>query len=258
MNRKEKIIVATMPKSGTYLIANILKEMSIIDCEMHLSEYQYSDYRNLTPEEKIANVVDLTIHEPLEVAITKVMPGQFVVGHIPYTLEIDGLFGDFSKIISVRHPRSALVSAMRFEERRIRANPNWLSGSRDWVEISCRFEKMEAFLRQLGGGYMSEFKYSTLWMDAYPSNVVQFEKITGMHGYDNQVLEFKRILDIVNCNHVLISDIIEKSLWMPTPTYSGSISNVDECWNDNCEEIFEHLGGIELTEKLGYEPNLNI
>lgn len=50
---RDRIILVTQPKSGTYFIGALLEELGLVSCGVHISETCFTDYRKRTIREMV-------------------------------------------------------------------------------------------------------------------------------------------------------------------------------------------------------------
>jgi hypothetical protein len=134
-NCRRKAFVISMPKSGTYLIAKILSELGLVDVEIHAAPAVVTDYRDKTIDDKIGKARQYVRYLPIEISSSLIHEGQFAVGHLPYDWRHISASRDFARIVTVRNPRDALVSMMRFEMKRMLADPERDLKRRSWIEL---------------------------------------------------------------------------------------------------------------------------
>ncbi len=252
-----RLFVISMPKSGTYLLAKMLENMGYVDCEVHVSENAYSDYRGLSNAQKMAMASRVNVSEFLERTLGRICRGQLAVGHIGYNFLSETLLGPFQKIVSVRNPRYALVSAMRFEERRIRSDPEWHAGHRDWIYMPTTADRLLAFMGGAGGSYIADFKKVVPWLNMSSCHAVRFEEFTGINGRERQLNVVGGIAQYVGQSNCDVEYVLASAIGADTLTYSGQYSNLAGFWSPDMEDIFEANGGRELCELLHYPNSLD-
>ena len=107
-----KGFVCTIPKSGTYLIAEFLKQVGMRATNLHLDLHRFGDYGAADLETGRCFPERILVAEPLEDSIKRICDGEFAVGHLPVSAA--PLFRDFGVIFSRRNIRDVLISYCRF------------------------------------------------------------------------------------------------------------------------------------------------
>lgn len=75
------MFVTTLPKSGTYFLGAILKELGFEDTEIHAGP-SLTDYRSKTREQSLHDHLRFQVHLPYGVQVFLTLPGQYLLGHI--------------------------------------------------------------------------------------------------------------------------------------------------------------------------------
>jgi hypothetical protein len=109
-----RVLVVSIPKSGTYLMAELLKALGYASTGMHLAETAYSDYKGVDLEEARTHPGRFARTEPLSQSLSRIKAGEFAVGHLPCKNEIVDATSAFKRFYLTRDLRTALISYMRF------------------------------------------------------------------------------------------------------------------------------------------------
>lgn len=117
-----KYFIISLPKSGTYLLSNLLTEFKIKQTFLHLglSKYQQYDKNNLIDGQK--NPLKYTHNLGIDKSINLIKENEFAVGHLPCTENIIKILRNFKKILLVRDIESINQSAKRWAEFSGRGN----------------------------------------------------------------------------------------------------------------------------------------
>jgi hypothetical protein len=249
-------IVLSMPKAGTYLVAKILESLGLVDLEIHLGETALSDYRGRSNSEKLERDRELARNIPLRTSAKMVLPGQFAVGHIPCTPEARFQLETFVRIVCLRDLRHALVSLMRFEHRRLLADPLRAPDRRDWAQAPQGPERMRGFLAADGRWLLDLSRAAFAWTRDTDSVLCRFEDLLGDHGAEAQLRALARIASAVGVDDLAGPRVLDKVLGAETLTYSGRRSKLEGVWDEAVEHDFRDMGGREVNALLGYDPNL--
>lgn len=109
-----RVLVCSLPKAGTYFIAELLRQIGCESIGMHIDHAVVWDYRQRTIEEIRTDSFRYIVEMPLELSLRLIRKGQFAVGHIEHNNETRGLLRGLKKVFVCRDLRDALISQMRF------------------------------------------------------------------------------------------------------------------------------------------------
>lgn len=249
-------IILSMPKAGTYLVAKMLETLGLVDLEVHLWETGLSDYRGKSNSEKLERARELVRDLPLRASARMILPGQFAVGHILCTPEARLQFENFVRIVCLRDLRHALVSFMRFEHRRLLADPLRAPERRGWAQAPQGPERMKAFFAADGAWLLELSRAAFEWTKEPDCVLCRFEDLLGDNGPEAQLRASARIASVVGVDGVAGRQVLDMVLGAETLTYSGRRSKLECFWDETVERSFRDMGGLEVNELLGYDPNL--
>ena len=117
-----KYFIISMPKSGTYLLSNLLEKFGIEQSYLHigLTKYQKYDPKNLYDGR--LNPLNYTHELDIKESLKLIKENQVAVGHIPYNDTTNELLKDFKKIIITRKIDDINESAKRWQKISRRGN----------------------------------------------------------------------------------------------------------------------------------------
>ncbi len=241
LSNRPPLFVITLPKSGTYLLESMLRKLSYQNAGFHagdtLTDSRALDFNKFSDQTITYYKVSSYIQTHL------VQPGQFVVGHLPFSWNEDLSFK--TKICSVRELRVALVSLMRYRQKRDTSGEGWLG-------MDCTEEALYSFMQSGEFTYMLNVTKSIVqWVQAYPETVVLFEDLVAEDKENNASIQ--NLTSILNVDKDVIISALNESTGKQTLTFSGKLSSTDEIWSDRVEKIFAEHGGVELNKALGYD-----
>lgn len=246
-----KTLVVTMPKSGTYLHAALLKQLGLIDTEVHLVQNGFSDYRNRTVAEMRTEHGNYQVKLPVRHALPLIAPGQFAVSHLPATDENRELVQPFSLIFSYRESRQRLVSLMRFWMLENRGNFE----DNSWRQIEDGKERMEYFARHRAMYFFDLSRKYAGWIEHSHILPVAYETLMGDFG-EAQQLEAVRAIAAkidVDIDKAKAKTILAESIGKPTKTWMGARTEIERYWSPECERHFIEAGGLALNDAFGYD-----
>lgn len=138
------VAVLSIPKAGTYLLAQLLSQVGLVDTELHLSNFSLTDYRGMSVEAKRQpgyREFDVGI----AISAGLIADGQFAVGHIKPQFGGRSALKGFRRIFLKRELAAATLSHLRFFVASGRAP----AGS-SWVGMKPSPEQALAFLNDRG------------------------------------------------------------------------------------------------------------
>ncbi|HRR55417.1 MAG TPA: hypothetical protein P5568_02700 [Acidobacteriota bacterium] len=245
---KPRVLVISMPKAGTYLLAAYLKKLGLVDTGIHINDDGFSDYRGKTISEVVSRYREFRTFCSLSTVTDLMHEGQFAVGHISCNSTTLGEVAGTRIIFSKRELRSALISQMRWLARPGRGE-DWT-----WKGIKDPKFRLLEFLYCCGSQLISWYESISPWSFQPGVLTISFECIVGADPETVQRLAMQAGADMPPQRAVrLLRDVLEK----PTKTWSGRISKLAEYWSREAEELFQRLGGAKLNQRLGYPAHLN-
>jgi hypothetical protein len=129
-----KYFIISQPKSGTYLLSNILIELGITPTHLHISNKKYEDYSNKDTD-AVKNPQKYSKNIPIEQSLKLIESNSFAVGHLPYSNKAEALLKDFKKILITRNTKDIKQSWQRFNkdyQRKVDFNKELLSNIELW------------------------------------------------------------------------------------------------------------------------------
>ena len=247
-----RVMACSMPKAGTYFIAEALRRLGCEPTHLHLDHTVVWDYRHRTIEEIRADSFRYMVKMSLEQSLRLVRPGQFAVGHVECRDETKQWLRGFKKILIYRDLRDALISQMRF----LRDTNSGGASMTAWKDLPEGPERMAGYFRDEGDvGYMfAKYRGMAAWLREPDVLPVSFELLYGDRGREAQrsaVEAMRESLDVpapTDGSDDLMATLIGKT----TRTWSGRRSSREVYWNDDIEKLFRAKGGHEINASLGY------
>lgn len=248
-----KAFVISMQKAGTYLMAKILEEIGLVDLEIHITSGTFSDYRHHSLIEKLERAREYTFTFPIEFSASLIHTGQFAVGHLYHEARIIDVLAEFARIVCVRDVRDALSSMMRFEFRRMSADPLRYPNRRAWISEPTDRRRMLGFVHAFGPELIADFERIRPWCDDQDSVVARFETIMGDDGQDSQIRLVSQICAKLGVWPESTGDaILARSMFTETLTYSGKRTDYRRFWSSEVDDAFNSMGGNLVNSSLGY------
>jgi hypothetical protein len=240
-----------MPKAGTYLIGRLLREAGLVDLEVHVDLNETTDYRGVSLSGGVEQARELTTPLRFEQALSLVHEGQFAVGHIPFSQQSAAALAGFVVIVAVREPREALVSMMRFEERRMRADPaRGDAHRRAWIGQPSGPGRTAAFLKTFGPELMALYAGMLPWLHQQGVIACPFETLMGDRGAAARSNLVQLLLAGLGIEIEDVAILLDRTLNQHTLTFSGERTRLDGVWDDTCESQFIELGGLTFASEV--------
>ncbi|GIW47380.1 MAG: hypothetical protein KatS3mg078_1257 [Deltaproteobacteria bacterium] len=257
-----RVFLLSIPKSGTYLIAKILENMGIENCNVHISTHNIQDNRFAPKELLQAEPSRFQVPIPFVLSTRLIYPGQFAFGHIPCFDNEQKLLKDFKKIFSFRELRDMIISTVRYysEIRRdidlaFNKDPEKRRLVKEFLNTPLGTQKVKLWFQLWGIEYFNLVQSMLPWKEVEDVLSLRFETIMGDDGEKNQIFLIKRIGDFlgVKLAHEKIKYILSSSIGSWTITYSGRRTVHARWWNEELEELFISYGFWNLNQRLGYK-----
>lgn len=248
---RNKVLICSIPKCGTYLAAEVLKSFGFIDTNVQLWQDFLHDYRGQTVENKRADVLPTQIDLKLSESLELIQPGQFSLGHFPCTLENKTLFEKFKVIYIYRNLRNSCVSMMRFADE-LKPESHWFMKG-EWQQNHDKKIKFLEFLKSHGERYFNWIKPITEWFNEPGLLTVSYEDLTGTNGTSIQNRIYLKLNNFLDVESNTFSEGPTNATNTKTMTSTGQPSNYEHYWSDETESVFKKLGFYELNKSLGYD-----
>jgi hypothetical protein len=247
-----KVAAISIPKAGTYLVANLLERLGFQSSRIHASLGHTEDYRNFGIAHIAAayRVVDISYSSRL------VLPGQYMPTHIERNLASRVALADFAKLFIRRELRQTLVSAFR-ELLRYRDKEQYahILSESGLTELGDDTEKaFAAWLSARGDQSYRAYLDVIGWFHDSEVTQLAFEDIVGDMGAVAQLSALESIARACGLAPTTESlrSALSQSVWSDSMTFSGQRSSLDGFWSPNAEERFSSFGFAELNRQLGY------
>jgi hypothetical protein len=243
------VVVLSMPKAGTYMIAALLEAIGWANTGVHLSDHELTDYRGLTTAEQRGEYQHLMRSIPLYLSAGMVGDGQFTVGHLSRTNETVRCLRPLKKVFLFREIRAALVSICRFQVRTGRGG----TANAPWRTIADPQTQLVEFLKDFGAAVMPTYTAVVNWIDDPDVLPLSFESVMGDHGDTARkaaLVSLCRFLgrEVEDIETVFVQSVLNRE----TKTWSGARSTLAPYWSDAAENLLVGWDAIGLNRRLGY------
>jgi hypothetical protein len=242
----DRVLVVSIPKAGTYLMAEVLKALGYGWTGMHLAEAAYSDYKGADLDEARVNPGRFARSEPLWQSLSRIRAGEFAVGHLPCKAEVVGFTACFRRLYLTRDLRTALISYMRFLQSTGRMGAKELS----WYSIFDPKERLLNFLTTSAPQLLDGLYHDLAgWLHVPGVLHVRFEDL--VHDSETAVRVVESVAGFLRVPAGDTRGALSRTLASETITKSDGRTRLDDFWSPEAEAQFVAIGGPELNARLG-------
>jgi sulfotransferase family protein len=243
----DPVITVSVPKSGTYLFAEVLAALGVQRLDIHIDVTGFMDLRYCTNEFAIGHDDETFVKVPYDRILPIVHPGQFMVSHFHCTPEIINNLKRFKVIFTCRDMRDVFASIMRYvaKQRKTGNKPD-----EGWENLPDGPAKMEKFIERYGEHYISYIKKMRDWAAEPGVFSMTFEEVQGDFGPLEQIQSLRRLADFLGLKRsdAELRQALQKSIGKETITYSGKRTSRTSLWSDKVEDFFVKNGGVDLEQ----------
>lgn len=246
-----KVMLCSVPKSGTYLLSNFLIELNFNNSHFHFGDEEYSDYSTSTLKTARENPEIFKNICSFDKAVIKIKENEFAVGH--FSLDKNQYLSDFKTIFLYRNLKYCTVSFGFWTKNSNRWKHN--EKSEQWRNTNDNQDFIADFLKIHGNPVYDLFKKTVPWINEEGILKVNFEKLTGELGREIQIKEFKKIVEYLelNLSHKELVTKISNALNKDSLTKSSSKKDYDFYFSKNFKNYYKKSGLKQLNKILGYE-----
>jgi len=249
-----RVFLATVPKAGTYMMAQILARLDLVSCRVHVAKDEVVDLR-FAPD-AIARYYpsELGRRIDLQDSLRMIAPGQFAFGHIG--LEIPGAragLAGFKVVVMVRNLRDVYVSLLRYFRER-----------RDMPLVGVQTALLDDLARLLewdmdrvGPHRLLGFQGLARWRDEPNALCLRYEAVVGDEGRETQLDALRRLATFLGGTGPddRLADILRTVIGQPTVTKMEEPTVAAAHWSEEAERRYRRIGFPALNRELGYpEP----
>lgn len=252
-----KLFIYTVPKSGTYLLAEFMGFLGFSNTGYHVSINDFLDTRGFGFEENSKTPSVAEKEQFFSDTLLSLREGEIAFGHLPAPL-VGWAFPDFKFICSYRHPEKTLLS--EFVDFRFRRDDvNWLS--RD--ECPNDIDAFAVYLRNHGPIHLSIFSemlaVAALYREPLLNGFLRSNLIfVNFDCFLRSPVEAVRIADRFDRDPVFALQARQKALAANTKTKAVGLEvDRESFWNEETKKIYAGLKVEALVEK-GRELGLDL
>jgi len=275
-----RVIVNSIPKSGTHLLAHLMDLIGLTRHKPDLNGALLRRYdrnplirikkylRRGKPDTVGSYWIDLDIGDNwvrgtwLEYFLDSIQDNSYIVGHLPYSKKLSDLFQSkhFYHLFIYRDPRDILVSYINYQidHENLPFHKTFISSDQDNQvrHVLSGLESGRIVLAPLS----ERIQRAKDWISDDQTLAIRFEDLIGAHGSGSADKQLSTVHKVVDwCNISMSPDKVEslaKNVYSEeSDTFNkGSIGQGRNFLDQDLQELFNVYCG-KLMEELGYESN---
>lgn len=237
------LLINSIPKSVTYLVARFLTEIGATDSGLHFRSEALWNFKRKPLADIIKDPNHFKLRVPLIDSIPLVKHGDFCLAHLECSDLIERILDSngVRQVFLSRNIRDLLVSNLRFlSDPRRGQIPAWLIPSDNKKKLMLRY------LKTSGLDYLKRIKLQAGWFDKPKVVKARFEDIMGDQGEEKQRSTLDMLARMAGFEPGQIDSrgiFYESVLGNETRTYSGERSRLGDYWSDDAEHLLRQHGG---------------
>lgn len=234
-----RLLINTIPKSGTYFLEAALAKLGAQALRLHLAPQECHDYRKVSEDEMHRDPRGLALPAPAGAIAHLLRPGEMVVGHVDDHVQLDeAARAGVTLLHAVRDLREVLVSLYHFKLAKVApvspADVLWRG-----LEPQAGFAAFLVHFAERDIVHISRMAEIIL---ARPEPILHFEDL--LRGDVPPGLPIEGL-----------GQALRDVRGQPTSTLSGR-DRASAPWSGAAEEFFAASGLKALNERLGYRARL--
>lgn len=238
-----KVYVYTLPKAGTYFIAEFLTQLGFGNSGLHVSLTKTLRTNDFDAETNAQYPSKTSVAQPFIRSLREVKMGETAFGHLPVPLFAPN-FGAYLFICAYRHPRKTLVSEF-IDFRFRRKDVEWVSPE----TIPNDQEAFATYMERHGRNHLSimtslmavsALVNEPMFEDQYPPErffFVNFDDLRHVPSVSEGLCAF------LQRDRSMAAKTLEATLNADTKTKATDITvDRDALWSDKAEEFYDFYG----------------
>ncbi len=236
-----KILINSIPKSGTYRVAALLQHAGIQSSGLHITEDKAWDYGVVDINTGRANPESTLLEDvsPAQ-ALHKITENQSLVGHFGFSIQNARLLKDFTTIFLIRDIREVVVSWCRWQV---------FSGQSPRLAAIDDPKQMIVSFLELSAEPTAQIVLSLLpWYFYLPATHIF--QITDL----DQTETLARLFSVCGCTHnkSSIAHIQRSTAEQETLTKVPGSTCIADYWSTEAEYLFQAQRLDKLNNVLGF------
>ena len=239
------LIVISLPKAGTYLTAELLKAFGYRSTGWHLGAWGCTDYSGTDLLEARRNPSKYARKGSPQTFLNQIRPGEFAVGHLPFTKEMVQATAGFKRIYLTRRTahRLDLVHAFpgRHRPHACGKLPLVFPGRSPPAPGGLSPRTPPKILGQL-------YERMVGWSQTEKIHLMRFEDLTSDRPRAIRTVEV--LAGFLGVNRGGAPRILAASLAATTLTKSDGLTRLADYWSDEAEKWFHQSGAAAREASL--------
>lgn len=236
---KNRVLIITQPKAGTYMIAEILRQAGLHHTYLHLGAHRLQAYDSFFLRDGLFNPRKFDVACGIEESRKLVRCGELAVSHLPFSTDLAEKLSGFKIIHIKRELRSAFISWCRMLLYSEKFGPQ--------VSDLIRTENIAGFMRSRGKNRIRNALFINAWSRSENVLSLKMECVISDPGKSIDAM-----LKHVDCKPSMSAT----EIWERTgreETLTNSAKHPELKWTAGDEEVFREIGGPDANRRMGYE-----
>lgn len=258
-----KLYIFTIPKAGTYFLAELMSRLGWVDSGLHIAEDHYLDTKRQPMAIAASHTLSTEHQRPYYQSLEQVRAGQLCFGHMNPMLFFRPHQGDFAVLGCRRRLRDVLAAEfVDFRYRRVDPRLSWIS--RD--AIAADGDAFVEYLRRNGPAIAdiaaTYLAYRELRSAHYYNDTrdigryvdLAFEHLMGPHPLA-EMRRLARAFGLTRSDEELLAVLQQAKAAENKTKTTGQAIQVDRAglWaHPEAQALYEKLGLRQLSVRLGY------
>ena len=230
-----KTFIISVPKSGTYLLREILEQAGAAPSQLHISESGTYDYSKISYELGRRQPNKCKTRMPLEESLALIPENSFAVGHLAYSPETADMLKDFNVLFVGRDIKEIYLSFMIYQIETGRALRDPIDDS--WARADNPVWGFHKFLSTRGDKLMTKYITQILpWRNEENVNCFDFNELK-----DDKFTQTSRIVKTIGrYTDQQVWNIVDSSFDKKTQTLSQQTDR-SQYWSGVSHQIIDDL-----------------
>ena len=225
-----KTFVITIPKSGTYLMRELLEQIGLKSSYLHISERGTYDYSKVSLEKGRKNPQSCLKQMSLEESLNNIPENSFAVGHLTHTPRIIDLLSSFNVLFLKRDFKDTVLSRMLFLLQTGRANRQ--ASDKIWVNEQNKQQQFLKYVETNGDNIAKQYSEILPWggcdnVECFDFNMIkscpteQIQRVAEIHHLELNDIDIERVINTsFNKNTLTKSTPVDKDKYWCKKTHN--------------------------------------
>lgn len=229
-----RVFVISIPKSGTYLVREILEQFGFDRSYLHISETGTYDYSKISFDEGRSQPQKCLSRMSLEKSLKNIPQNSFAVGHLKYSLNTADLLKDFKLIFIGRNAKETILSYMIYSLETGRALRSKVD--KVWIDVTDPQEQFLEYIKLRGDRILETYSKILPWRE-HNIECFDFNRLK-----TNSIEQTQRLAQVLQSNFsdIEIKQVIDSSFGKKTLTSSKNIDKT-KYWSEIAHQQIDML-----------------